>query len=109
MQIDDAGNLAGTYTSGTRICNLQGTVKLAEPGTAKNLYAVNATAANSTQPNSTGCVMSTGVLHKGFAAIRLMPANGSIVATSSMRYVRTLLMAGSTGYGGYFTTQMSKQ
>jgi hypothetical protein len=109
MQVDDAGKLTGTYTSGTRICDLEGTVMLAEPGSAKNLYAVNVVAANSAQPGSTGCALSTGIPHKGYAAIRLMPANGSILVTTSTRYVRTLVMAGRTGTGGYFTTQMSKQ
>ncbi|MGY2489070.1 hypothetical protein [Cupriavidus sp. CP313] len=109
MQIDDAGNVTGTYTSGTRICDLQGTATLATPGSAKNLYAVRIVAENSTQPGSTGCALSTRVPHNGFAAIRLMPADGSIIVNSSTRYARTLVMAGSTGTGGYFTMQMSKQ
>jgi len=49
------------------------------------------------------------VPHKGFAALRLMPADGSIIVNSSTRYARTLVMAGSTGTGGYFTMQMTKQ
>ncbi|UIF90710.1 hypothetical protein [Cupriavidus sp. UYPR2.512] len=109
MQIDDAGNVTGTYTSGTRICDLQGTATLATPGSATNLYAVRIFAENSTQPGSTGCALSTGVPHNGFAAIRLMPADGSIIVSNSTRYARTLVMAGSTGTGGYFTMQMSKQ
>ncbi|WP_226797533.1 hypothetical protein [Cupriavidus necator] len=47
--------------------------------------------------------------HNGFAAIRLMPADGGIIMNSSTRYARTLVMAGSTGTGGYFTMQMTKQ
>lgn len=109
MQIDDAGNVTGTYTSGTRICDLQGTATLATPGSAKNLYAVRIFAENSTQPGSTGCALSTRVAHNGFAAIRLMPVDGSIIVNSSTRYARTLVMAGSTGTGGYFTAQMTKQ
>jgi hypothetical protein len=37
-----------------------------------------------------------------------MPANGDIIVNSSTRYVRTLVMAASTGTGGYFSTQMSR-
>ncbi|SPS00199.1 conserved hypothetical protein [Cupriavidus taiwanensis] len=109
MQIDDAGNVTGSYTSGTRVCNLQGTATLASPGSAKNLYAVTIIAQASTQPGTTGCALSTGIPHNGFAALRLMPANGSLVVNSSTRYVRTLVMGASTGTGGYFTTQMSRQ
>lgn len=109
MQIDDEGNVTGTYASGTRICDLQGTATLASPGSAKNLYAVRVIAEKSTQPGSTGCSLSTGIPHNGFAAIRLMPADGGIIVTSSTRFARTLVMAASTGTGGYFTTQMSRQ
>jgi hypothetical protein len=108
MQIDDAGNVTGTLTSGTRICDLQGTATLASPGSAKNLYAVRIVAEASTQPGSTGCALSTGIPHIGFAAIRLMPANGDIIVNSGTRYVRTLVMAATTGTGGYFSTQMSR-
>ncbi|SOY67336.1 conserved exported hypothetical protein [Cupriavidus taiwanensis] len=106
MQIDAAGNLTGTHTSGTRICDLHGTVTLAEPGSAKNLYAVSVSA--DARASASGCSLTTGMPHKGFAAIRLMPADGSVVITSATRYVRTLVMTGTTGYGGYFTTQLSK-
>lgn len=109
MQLDDAGNLTGTYTRGTRVCTLHGTVLLAEPGSAKNLYVVNVVPSNSTDAASTGCDLTTSVPHRGYAAIRLMPADGSILVTSDTRYVRTLLMSARTGNGGYFTTQMSKQ
>lgn len=109
MQIDDAGNVTGTHTSGTRVCDLQGMATLASPGSAKNLYTVTLIAQASTQPETTGCALSTGIPHNGFAALRLMPANGSIVVNSSTRYVRTLVMGASTGTGGYFVTQMSRQ
>ena len=109
MQIDDAGNVTGTHTSGTRVCNLQGTAALASPGSTKNLYAVTIIAQASTQPGSTGCALSTGIPHNGLAALRLMPANGNVVLNSNTRYVRTLVMGASTGTGGYFATQMSRQ
>ncbi|SOY64722.1 hypothetical protein [Cupriavidus taiwanensis] len=109
MHIDPAGHVAGTYTAGTRVCELQGTATLATPGSAKNLYAVRIFAQASTQPGTTGCALSTGIPHDGLAAIRLMPANGEIVVNSNTRYVRTLVMSASTGTGGFFATQMSKQ
>ncbi|WP_080745017.1 hypothetical protein [Cupriavidus necator] len=60
MQIDEAGSLTGTYTSGTRVCTLQGSVTLAEPGSAENLYVVNVVAGTSTKPGTTGCGLSVG-------------------------------------------------
>ncbi|QEZ43189.1 hypothetical protein D2917_02370 [Cupriavidus oxalaticus] len=109
MQIDDTGNLTGTYTSGTRVCDLKGTVVLATPASAKNLYVVDVEPSVSPQPGNTGCALSTGVPHKGYAAIRFAPVDGAIVVNSNTRYLRTLLMVARTGTGGYFMTQMSRQ
>ncbi|PZX34704.1 conserved exported hypothetical protein [Cupriavidus phytorum] len=109
MQIDTEGHVTGTYTIGTRVCDLQGTATLATPGSAKNLYAVRIFAQASTQPGTTGCALSTGIPHNGLAAIRLMPANGEVIVNSNTRYVRTLAMVASTGTGGFLATQMSKQ
>ncbi|MEM5427927.1 hypothetical protein [Cupriavidus oxalaticus] len=109
MQIDDTGNLTGTYTSGTRVCDLKGTVVLATPGSARNLYAVNVEPTESTQPGNTGCALSTRVQHKGYAAIRFAPVDGATLVNSDTRYLRTLLMVARTGTGGYFMTQMARQ
>lgn len=109
MSVDEQGNVNGTYTSGTRICALTGTAVLAEAGSRKNLYRLNMTATVSTQPASTGCNMSVGIPHLGYAAIRFMPSDGSLVITSSTLYSRTLAMVASSGNGGYFMTQMRKQ
>ncbi|WP_439685956.1 Lipoprotein [Cupriavidus oxalaticus] len=109
MQIDDTGNLTGTYTSGTRVCDLTGTVVLATPGSARNLYVVNVEPTESTQPGNTGCALSTQVQHKGHAAIRFSPVDGATFVNSNTRYLRTLVMVARTGTGGYFMTQMSRE
>ncbi|WP_224081996.1 hypothetical protein [Cupriavidus laharis] len=109
MSVDDQGNVNGTYTSGTRICALTGTAVLAEPGSRKNLYRVNMTASVATQAASTGCAMSVGVPHQGYAAIRFVPSDGRIIITGNTLYSRSLAMVASTGTGGYFKTQMLKQ
>lgn len=109
LSVDDQGSIAGTYTSGTKICALAGNAVLAEPGSAKNLYRVSLTASLPTQPASTGCDLSLGIPHQGYAAIRFVPSNGSIIVTASTRYSRSLAMAVSTGTGGYLKGQMLKQ
>lgn len=109
MQIDEAGSLTGTNTSSTRVCTLQGAVTLAEPGSAKNLYVVDVVAGTPPKPGTTSCGLSACLPHTGYAAIRFMPADSSILVTKDTRYKHTLVMSGRTGTGGYFVTQMSKQ
>ncbi|WER45485.1 hypothetical protein CupriaWKF_14425 [Cupriavidus sp. WKF15] len=109
ISIDDQGNVSGTYTSGTKICALTGTAMLAEPGSAKNLYRVSVTPSVATSPASTGCAMSVDIPHQGYAAIRFVPSDGSIVTTSNTLYRRSLTMVATTGTGGFFKTQMLKQ
>jgi hypothetical protein len=109
MSVDDQCNVNGTYTSGTRICALTGTAVLAEPGSSKNLYRVNMIASVATQPASTGCALSVGVPHQGYAAIRFVPSDGGILISSNTLYRRSLAMVATTGNGGYFKTQMARQ
>lgn len=109
MSVDDVGNVTGTYTSGTKVCALEGTAVLAEPGSAKNLYRVTLTASLPTQTASTGCDMSLGIAHLGYAAIRFVPSDGGMLVTANTLYSRTLALAATTGTGGYLKTQMMKQ
>ncbi|CAG9181180.1 hypothetical protein [Cupriavidus pinatubonensis] len=109
MSVDDVGNVTGTYTSGTRVCALEGTAVLAEPGFAKNLYRLSLTASLPTQTASTGCDMTLGVAHRGYAAIRFVPSDGGMLVTANTLYSRTLALAATTGTGGYLKAQMTKQ
>ncbi|ODV43348.1 hypothetical protein AWV79_18305 [Cupriavidus sp. UYMMa02A] len=109
LSVDDQGNLSGTYTSGSKICALAGSAVLAEPGSAKNLYRVTLAASLPTEPASSGCDLSLGVPHQGYAAIRFVPSDGSLLVTASTLYSRSLAMAVSTGTGGYLKGQLLKQ
>jgi len=109
MSVDDEGSVTGTYTNGTKVCALEGTAVLAEPGSAKNLYRVSLTASLPAQAASTGCDMTLGIAHRGYAAIRFVPSDGSILVTANTLYRRTLALAATTGTGGYLKAQMTKQ
>lgn len=108
VRVDDKGVFTGT-TSGAEVgqCTLSGTVALAQPGSAKNMYELKLKAVNAAMASKDDCelTLATAGSYVGPAAIGLVPAG----VFESNGYFRSLMFLIRSNTGATLLVGLRKQ
>jgi hypothetical protein len=96
ITVDATGAFTGS-TSGAQIgvCNVSGTLTLAQPGTAKNAFIATLNAVNAATGNQTACQLQTSPSYVGPSAIVFLPA-GNFVGNGYFRSIAMTIRHATT-------------